>query len=338
MTGRVQILVVLQTVVLVGCSEAWYFGPTESSPGDHWQVPSAQPSYVYPPDPPMANADVLVDLLSAYARQHRVVVVDFWSMSSDASRARFAPLTDLHQSNRVSGLQCVAVAFDSPGIWSSEVAPFLRSVGCSYPCVMVPASARGEVVARLGYEWNGTIPAALVFDRAGRLAAELIGDTPAERIRQIVGEVLAGRHEPIAASRRPAAGQVTARARALEVGAGKTVARSASQWGSLDDVDAMADAIARRCEATINWADAKVAVLPFTLIGGGSRPEAGKALADAVARILSARHPQAVVNRSEADAIMARHKLTPLGVEYDSTALHGKADWTHIITGTLRSR
>lgn len=34
--------------------------------------------------------------------------------------------------------------------------------------------------------------------------------------------------------------------------------------------------------------------------------------------------------------MLARYKLTPLGVEYDPTELKSRTGWTHIITGTLR--
>ena len=301
-------------------------------------MPSRPIGFVYPDDPPTVTADVLENLLAGYQRQARVVLVDVWSVTHDASRDRFGGLIDLHAKHRVSGLQCVAAAFDDPGQWAGEIAPFLRTLRCSYPCVVVPAATRGELVARLGYEWNGSIPAVLVFDRDGYLAAELIGDVPFVKVQKVVDDVLAGRHEPIVPPERRGRGQIAARSRTLDLTAGKMVDRSSSQWASLDDVQEMAIAIAKRCEATIDWPNAKVAVLPFTVVRGADRAKTGKALADAVARILSTRHPQAVVPRGEADAILARHKLTPLGVEYDPTVLAEKANWTHIITGTLRAK
>jgi hypothetical protein len=293
---------------------------------------------VYPEDPPVARADALQDLLAGYRRQAKVVLIDVWSMSNDASRDRFGFFVDLHLQHRASGLQCVAVAFDHPGRWFGEIAPFLRSVRCSYPCVIVPPSGWGEVVGRLAYEWDGSIPAVLVFDRDGRLAAEMVGQPAISKIRQVVEDVLAGRHKPIELPRRPTGGLVTARSRLLDLEAGKTVARSRSQGASTDDVEAMAAAIAGRCEATIDWSNARVAVLPFTILGRAVRPETGKLLADAVARILMAAHPNAIVNRQEADALLTQHQLTPLGVEYDPAVLSGKVNWTHIITGTIRWR
>ena len=131
---------------------------------------------------------------------------------------------------------------------------------------------------------------------------------------------------------------VDARARALDLNASRMVTRSSSRWTSFDEIEEMADVIVRRCEATIEWTNAKVAVLPFTLLGRPNRPEAGKLLADAVAQRLAASHPDAIVDREAADAVLARYKLTPLGVEYDPTVLTGKANWTHIVTGTLSFR
>ncbi|MBN1345259.1 MAG: hypothetical protein JXQ73_21380 [Phycisphaerae bacterium] len=300
--------------------------------------PAEAVTFIYPQEPPIADADALEDLLAGYRRQGRVVLLHFWSIENAASRDQFGAFIDLYRDNRAYGLQCVAAAFDGSGQWTTEISPFLRSVGCNYPCVIVPFSSRGDVVARMAYEWNGRIPAALVFDRDGRLVAELPAGTSVDKIRQVVADVVAGRLEASEGAARPSSKRVTAQSRALDLSVNKTIARARSEADSAGDVDRMAQSIAARCEATIDWSTAKVAILPFTLVGSGGTPEMGRQLADSVARILAARHPEAIVPRDQADAVLKRYNLTPLAVEYDPTTVTGRVGWTHIITGTLNMK
>ncbi len=333
MRAHVQALLLWHVALVAGCSTG-YLEPVRSTP-DPRSSSSVEPySFRYPLDPPVSDVEALEELLTGYRREGRVVLVHFWSSANQASRDWFGVLIDLHRKQRAYGLQCLSVAFDNPGLWTSELAPFLRSVRCTYPCLIIRPSRQGEVVARLAYQWDGKVPAALVFDRDGNLAEEFLSDTERYRMGTLVEDVLAGRHRPLT-SRPGRPGLVTARSRTLDLGAIKTIGRSSSRGRSLDDVESMAKAIAERCESTIDWDQAKVAVLPFTLVDRPNRQKAGKALADAVARVLSAKHPGAIVDRAEADALLARYRLTPLGVEFDPTVLSGKARWTHIITGTL---
>jgi len=319
--------------VLPACEE-----PVRSPPSSQGPAPPEPSTYIYPEDPPVAGAAALEELLTGYRRQGYVVLLDIWATWSEPSRRRFADVVELHRTLRSEGFQCIAVTFDNPGLWTSEIAPFLRSVRCGYPCLIVPPSAQGDVVARLGSEWNGSVPARLIFDRGGRLAAELLDDASITKTDERVRAILSGAYSVPKSPERPAGGRLIARARTVDVSKDRTLAQPTSQWSSLDDVEAMAQTIARQSEITIDWPNAKVAVLPFTLIGRADPEQAGKALADAVARILAAKHPGSVVDRREADALMARHNLSPLSVEYDPSVLAGKAGWTHIITGTLRWR
>lgn len=329
-------ILLVGTAAIVGGCTSGYREPVRYRP-PATPEPSARPvSYIYPESPPIGNADVLGEMLKGYQRQGQVVLLDVWSVSSKASRDRFDSLIDLREKDRALGLQCLAVSFDNPGVWKTEIAPFLRSVRCSYPCILVPQDEVGEVVTRFGYEWNGGTPAILLFDRDGMLAAEFLGSGPFSAIRSAVENVLAGKHKPIGKPGHLMAGKISAQVRTLGLDDGKTVGKSRSQWGALENVDVMAKMIADRSEATVNWPEAKVAVLPFTVIGGAARPNTGQTLADVIARILKTRHPAAVVDREEADAMLARYKLTPLGVEYDPTELKSRTGWTHIITGTLR--
>jgi len=335
--GRLLILPISLLGLIVGCAGAGYREPARRvTPAGSWAPPRPR-TFVYPEDPPVANAEAIDQLLDAYRRQGRVVLVDVWSIGNPASRSRFDAMVDLHASRRPSGLQIVAAAFDNPGQWTPAIAPFLRSGRCGYPCAVVPPSAQSGVAASLGHEWRGQVPAVIVLDRDGKLAGELIGETPFAQIEALVDDVLAGRHQPIELAEGPG-NRTLARARTLDLSAGKTVARADSKGASLDDVGAMAGAIAERFEATIEWSNARVAVLPFIVAGGPDPEQAGKDLADAVARVLSARHPGTIVDRAEVDAALARHKLTPLGIEYDPTVLSGKVNWTHIVTGSLGTK
>ncbi len=316
-----------------------YFEPMQSSLAPGWTAPPKEDlRYIYPAEPPVADASGVEQLINGYRRQGKVVLLDAWSITHPASRERIPQLIGLHRRHRAYGLQVIGLAFDNPGLWKKEIAPYLRSLNCSYPCVVVPPSAQGELIARLAYDWDGSLPAVLVYDRDGRVAAELFRRVPFGRIEQTVELVLAGKHQPIEESGPAVAGRISARSRTLDVENGKTVGRSNTQWIRPRDVTDMAEAIARKSEPTIDWSEAKVAVLPFTILGRNSAGIDGKALADEVARILTKWHPQAVVDRAEADALLAKHGLTPLGVEYDLSVLQGKADWTHVITGTLRMK
>jgi hypothetical protein len=204
--------------------------------------------------------------------------------------------------------------------------------------VIVPPSAQSDVVSRVGREWNGSVPARLIFDRTGRLAAEFLDDQAIGTTEDVVRAVLSGQYKaPERPGGRTAPGGVIARARTVDVAGDRTLAQPTSRWSSVSDIQAMAISIAQQSETNIDWSNARVAVLPFTLVGNLDSG-AGKALADAVARLLAAKHPGAVVDRQEADELLAREKLTPLGVEYDPRLIAGKTNWTHIITGTLRWR
>jgi hypothetical protein len=321
-----------------GCTSlSYYVQPSESGHPTRPHPPLEPVRYVYPEDPPIGDLPALERLLSNYQHQGQVVLVDFWSIRNPRSRDRCGLTIDLARKFRPYGLQCVGVLFDHAGLWQTDIAPFLRSVGCSYPCVLVPSAARAEVIAELGYEWNGTLPAILLFDRDGGLAAEIVETASPGEIEQITEEVLKGQRPPVRTAR-SARGGVSARARMLDLGTSKTLAASNSEWPTLGDLQQTAQAIANRCEVNIDWSNARVAVLPFTILGRVERPDAGKELADAVAKILAARHPEAMVDRAGANAALTEYEMTPLGVEYDPTTLASKTGWTHIITGTLRVR
>jgi thiol-disulfide isomerase/thioredoxin len=336
-TWRFATYLTLATVALpvwmAGCEE-----PMSSWSTDRGPAPIEPITYVYPADPPVANADALANLMAGYRRQGTVVLLDVWATWCRPSLDRFPDMVELHRKYRDEGFQVIAVAFDNPTMWTVQIAPFLRSVRCGYPCALVPPSAQSDVVSRVGREWNGSVPARLIFDRTGRLVAELLDDQAIGTTDEVVRAILNGQYKPPESpGPRKAPGGVIARARTVDVAADKTLAQPTSRWSSISDIEAMAVSIAQQSEANIDWSKARVAVLPFTLVGNADSG-AGKALADAVARLLAAKHPDAVVDRQEADDLLAREKLTPLGVEYDPRVIAGKANWTHIITGTLRWR
>lgn len=334
--ARPCLLSALLASFLVGCSTSHYYQPGGTAVPSSTAPPARPLSYVYPENPPIGNADTLSEILRGYQRRGMVVLVDFWSVSSRASRDRFGALIDLRAKYRENGLQCLSVSFDNPGRWKPEIAPFLRSVRCSYPCVLVRPHDRTGVVTHFSNEWNGGTPAALLFDRDGMLAAEFLGVTPTSGIHEKISQVIKGEHKPIGRPGQLMSARSNAQARMLDLLDGKTIGRSQSQWSSADDIEAVAKRIADGSESGIDWTRAKVAILPFTIVGKPAKPGTGKLLADAVARILEARHPDAVVDRERADAVLAQNKLTGLAVEYDPTVLAGKAGWTHIITGTIR--
>ncbi len=319
--------------LLAGCEE-----DLRRVPPPRWPAPPEPTTFIYPEDPPVANADGIETLLSGYRRQGYVVLLDVWATWSRASCERFPQIIDLYRQLRPEGFQCIALAFDNPGLWNVQIASFLRSMRCGYPCLIVPPSSQSDVAERLGQEWTGSVPARLIFDRDGQLAAELLTEEAIKTTAEVVRAVLAGEYKGPKPIRKPDDSRVIARSRMLDVSADKTVAQPTSRWTSLDMIEAMARSIADQSEGTIDWSKARVAVLPFNLVGRPDNEAAGKTLADAVARILAARHPESVVDRQEADDLIARYKLTPMAVEYDPSLLAGKANWTHIITGTLQSR
>ncbi len=323
----------LALVVGAGCEEA-----LRSTSGPRWPAPAEPQTFVYPEDPPVGTVASLENLLSGYRRQGKVVLLDVWATWCQPSCDRFGDVVELHRKCRSEGFQCIAVAFDNPALWRVQIASFLRSMRCGYPCVIIPPSGQNDVVSKLGSEWNGAVPARLVFDRSGGLAAELLDEASIGKTESVVRAVLGGELRAANRPKRSNERQVVARARMVDVQADRTLAQPTSQASSVTSVESMAETIVRQSEGNIDWSKARVAVLPFTLVGTSDRGETGRALADAVAKILSTRHPGAVIDRQEADALLERHHLTPMGVEYDPTVLSGKADWTHVITGTLRWR
>ncbi len=336
MNRRAAKLAWLLALPLSGCYSDGYFEPVR-------RVRPAEPSlkprtirFVYPADAPIAGADDVRRLLRAYRRQGKTVVVDAWSVRVPTSRLRFERLIELHERHHDQGLQCLALCFDNPGQWQSEIAPFLRSVRCTYPCLMIPPSTRGDVIAELGYQWDGRVPALLVFDPGGDLAAELIGAAPARDVEEIITPLLAGRKPPGPEPQPPSG--VSLKTRLLGLGDGKPLTRSDSTWPSMDNEQAMARKIAQEIETSVDWSNARVAVLPITVLKGQGGKNRGRDLAVEIAKLLQAKHPQSVVDPNEVDTVLNRLNLTPLGIEFDSSVLAGKVDWTHIISGTLRGR
>jgi hypothetical protein len=331
--GRCACSLAVVLMVLSGCES-----DLRRDPEPRWPAPPEPSSYIYPEDPPVGNSNSLQNLLAGFRSQGHVVLLDIWSTAYQPSCDRFPDLIDLYHALRPEGFQCVAVAFDNPALWNVQISPFLRSMRCDYPCAIVPPSAQEEVARRFAREWRGEVPARLIFDREGRLAAELLTDEAIRTTAQVVRDVLAGQYKAPEPVKRAEPAGVTARTRTLEVTSERTVVQPTTQRSTMADIESMAQSIARQSEETIDWSNAHVAILPFTLVGRSDSETAGKTLADAVARILRAGHPESVVDRQEADELIARYKLTPMAVEYDPSLVAGKANWTHIITGALRWR
>lgn len=329
-------LALLLVVPLAGCYTDGYFEPVRRVRPDEPTLTPRTIRFVYPADPPVADADTVLRLLRSYRQQGKTVIVDAWSIHVPTSRIRFERLIALHEKYIDRGLQCLALCFDNPGRWQSEIAPFLRSVRCTYPCLMIPPSTRGGVVAQLGYQWDGRVPALLVFDPGGDLAAELIGAAPPGDVEEIVTALLAGQKPPGPAPVPPQG--ISLKTKLLGLGDGKPLTRSETQWPSMENRIAMARKIADEVEASVDWSNARVAVLPITVLRREGEPQLGQDLSEQITKLLMARHPQSVVPPNEVADVLSRNNLTTLGIEFDASVLAGKVNWTHIISGTLRGR
>jgi len=130
--------------------------------------------------PPIVDADGLKQLVARY--RGKVVYLDFWATWCAPCVAALPKLAELQKQYGPRGLQVIAVSFDDPELWASQVRPTLAKAGWRGPAVvMKDREAQNAVVAWLGHDWRSELPARFLLDREGRRAYELLAISPAER-------------------------------------------------------------------------------------------------------------------------------------------------------------
>lgn len=103
-----------------------------------------------------------------------VVLISFWGTFCEPCKVEMPFLQEFHDRHAAQGLTIVSVALDGPDT-SSEVAPYVRKQGYTYPIVI---DQDGAIAQSLNP--TGSAPYAIIVGRDGKVRKKISGFQPAE--------------------------------------------------------------------------------------------------------------------------------------------------------------
>jgi thiol-disulfide isomerase/thioredoxin len=303
------------------------------------RAPSAAPqptsfAYRYPDTPPVLDEKGLQEFVGRY--RHRVVLLDFWASWSRQTREELGALTRLQNEMEAEGFQVIACNFDDPKVWSSSTVPMLNSSRASYPCVVIPESARRKIREWLAPNWSYDLPARFVINRQGQVAEQALGGAPFSQIEQRVRQlVMHG-----GSSRSESSLSLTAAAlRSKLIDVRQAKGQSLPEVVS-DPPDAtrlanqQAAFISSRLDRTKN---PRIAIVPFASSKDrAGSTELGLATAKQLEQILRDKGFFDLIGPGRTDRMLRDADLTAMAVDYDPTLAKGRLDCDYLLIGWLR--
>ncbi len=287
-------------------------------------------AYAYPPEPPVTDSLMLKDFTDRY-RDH-VVLLDFWAGWCAQCRSDMPRIVQMQNELRASGFQVISCNLDETSAWSMQTVPFLKSVSASFPCVVVPRSAKAPLRSWLGEDWNYTLPARFLIGTDGTVIARLTEGTTTEQLAMEVDRAVRG---ATGETTRVARGGAQLRLKVIDTATGEvhsypTIYSNPPNSGALGT--RIADAVAGR----VSNRTRRIAVLP--ICGTGSPTQAtpfGTQVADQTLSALRRSGYMDLVEPGDALRQLDEHKLSVASIEFDPGVVRGYVEADYVVLGWL---
>ena len=336
--GRFKLLSAMAVLGCLPCACTSDGYPLDNTYHIQGRAPSTPPqptsfAYRYPDSAPVLDVTGLKEFVGRY--RHRVVLLDFWASWSRQTREELGALARLQDEMEAEGFQVIACNFDDPKVWSTTTVPLLNASRASYPCVVIPESARRKIREWLAPNWSYDLPARFVINRQGQVTEQALGSAPLSQIEQHVRQLVM--HGSGGGDGGLSLTAVSLRAKLIDVRAG--------QGRSLQEVVADPPSAARLAEQEAALISAKldrtknprIAILSFpSSKDRGGSTELGLATAKQLEKTLRDRGFYDLLGPGRTDRMLREADVTAMAIDYDPTLATGRLDCDYLVIGWLR--
>ncbi len=159
-------------VVITGCGDA--VAPSTAEPSPETGVETKTPEVT------LATAEEIAQRLEA--EKGKVVVVNFWATWCPPCVKEMPELVAFYEAHAGEELTFLSYTVDHPSTIGEAVMPFIEDQGLPFPVYVVNEPNPDPLMALLGGEFNGAVPATFVYNPEGEQVKAWFEETTAEAL------------------------------------------------------------------------------------------------------------------------------------------------------------